>query len=298
MERRLLPPLSTITGFEAAARKLSHRAAAEELNVTHPAISHQIKNLEEHLGVKLFNRDGRNVVLSEEGEVFYPFVLEALESLSRGVLAVRHAKSALPLKVQTYVTFSIRWLARRLPAFNNQFPECSVQLDTYASRWDFDDENADVGIIYSDITPDEKYHWEPIFNLPVTAVCSPSLVANLSSPLKPRDVLSLPLLSVATEVDYWSRWFAAANLYPQEITPHMVVDTKAMALEMAISGEGIALVNGPFIDDELASGSLIKISEHTPRFEGSWGIICKKEDRKRPDIDSFFSWMKAATSNY
>ena len=298
MERRLLTPLSTINGFEAAARKLSHRAAAEELNVTHPAISHQIKNLEEHLGVKLFNRDGRNVVLSEEGEIFYPYVLEALELLAKGVSAVRNAKETLPLKVQTYVTFSIRWLARRLPVFHNDFPNVNVQLDTYASRWDFDDESADVGIIYSDKTPDEKYHWEPIFNLPVVAVCSPKLVASLPKPLTPKDILKLPLLSVATEVDYWTRWFASANLHPETITPYMVVDTKAVALEMAINNEGVALVNGPFIDDELASGTLVKVGDHDTRFEGSWGIICKKENRTRPDVDSFFTWMKAATAEY
>jgi len=296
MERRLLPPLSTISGFEAAARRLSHRAAAEELNLTHPAISHQIKNLEEHLGVKLFNRDGRNVILSDEGKLFYPYVLEALEQLALGVATVKKAVEHAPLRVQTYVTLSIRWLARRLPAFHDEHPTVNVQLDTYASKWEFDEESSEVGIVYCDTAPSDRYHWEPIFDSRVYAVCSPTLLEKYDGKLTPEDLLDLPLLSVETEVDYWKRWFESANLTPNVITPYMVVDTKAVALEMAINNEGVALVNGPFIDDDLRMGRLVKPCEHETTFSGSWGIICRKEDKDKPDVKHFFDWMLKITS--
>lgn len=297
MERRLLPPLTTICGFESAARKLSHRAAAEELNLTHPAISHQIKNLEEHLGVKLFNRDGRNVVLSEEGKIFYPYVLEALEQLALGVAEVRRNSEHSSLRIQTYVTLSIRWLARLLPIFHAENPSINVQLATYASKWEFDEESADVGIIYCDKLPSEKFHWVPLFESRVYPVCSPELLKTFKGEVAPADLVKLPLLSVEAEFDYWKKWFASANVDAGIITPHMVVDTKAVALEMAISNEGVALVNGPFVADDLASGRLVKPCKHETVFSGSWGIICRKENKEREDIKSLVSWLLTITAD-
>jgi LysR family glycine cleavage system transcriptional activator len=297
MERRLLPPLSSIRGFEAAARKLSHRAAAKELNLTHPAISHQIKNLEAHLGIKLFNKDGRNVILSDEGKLFYPYVLEALDQLELGVSVMRRASKNSSLRVQTYVTFSIRWLARRLPEFYNAHPGINVQLATYASKWEFDEESSDIGIIYCDTLPSEKFHWRQLFDSRVYPVCSPKLLEQYNKELQPSELLDLPLFAVETEFDYWTRWFISANVDVRNIIPHMVVDTKAVALEMAINNEGVALVNGPFVDDDLRLGRLVKPCKHETTFPGGWGIICRKENADRPDIKCFFDWMLKAASD-
>ena len=117
IELRKLPPLKALRGFEAATRHQSIRDAAEELCLTHPAVSHQVQLIEEALGVALFQQEGRHIVSTEEGRVLYPFVRAAFESLLEGVDAVQRNALDKPLRVQTYVTASIRWLAKRIPKF-------------------------------------------------------------------------------------------------------------------------------------------------------------------------------------
>ncbi|MGS0467976.1 LysR family transcriptional regulator [Cobetia marina] len=128
-----LPPLSSLKGFEAAARLLSLRAAAEELNLTHPAIANQIQRLEESLEVKLFAREGRHVVLTAAGERFYPVVREALAGLVQGAESLRQMQHAQPLTIQVYVTTSIRWLAPRLSHFQAMHPKVELKLMTAVS---------------------------------------------------------------------------------------------------------------------------------------------------------------------
>ena len=111
IDLRQLPPLKALKGFEAATRHQSIRDAAEELCLTHPAVSHQVQLVEDALGVTLFVQEGRHIVSTEEGKVLYPYVRAAFESLLEGVEEVHRNALDKPLRVQTYVTASIRWLA-------------------------------------------------------------------------------------------------------------------------------------------------------------------------------------------
>ena len=137
----------------------------------------------------------------------------------------------------------------------------------------------------------------PLFDSVVYPVCSPQLLKEFKGKITPADLVNLPLLSVETEFDYWNKWFVSANVEAGIITPHMVVDTKAVALEMAINNEGIALVNGPFVDNDLESGQLVKPCQHETVFSGSWGIICRKENKDREDIQSLVNWLLTITAD-
>ena len=130
IDLRKLPPLNALKGFEVTTRRQSVREAADELCVTHPAISHQLQLLEADLGVALFSREGRKIAPSAEGELLYPYVRKALELLIEGAETVRRARVDQPLRVQTYVTASVRWLARRIPSFTQQYPEINLLLST------------------------------------------------------------------------------------------------------------------------------------------------------------------------
>ena len=154
IELRRLPPLKALKGFEAATRHQSIRDAAAELCLTHPAISHQVQLIEEALGVTLFAQEGRHIVSTEEGRVLYPFVRSAFESLLEGVEAVHRHALDKPLRVQTYVTASIRWLAKRVPQFLHHHPEIKLTLSTCAVEWEFDEVHADVGLVYCEEAPD------------------------------------------------------------------------------------------------------------------------------------------------
>ncbi len=289
-----LPPLKALKGFEAATRRQSIRDAADELCLTHPAISHQVQLIEDALGVDLFAQEGRHIISTEQGRVFYPYVRAAFESLIEGVEAVHRSATDKPLRVQTYVTASIRWLARRVPHFLADHPGMKLTLSTCAVEWEFDEVHADVGLVYCETLPDPaRFHWIPLFDYSLLTVCSPQLLARM--PRKPmvEDLLEQPLVAVYTEVRNWNSWFESAGVGFDPSSPYLVVDTLAVALEMALDGEAIALVNGPFVGSDLAAGRLVMPVDHRTRCPGGWGLICRKEMRENLRVRTFMDWVAA-----
>ena len=294
IDLRQLPPLKALKGFEAATRHQSIRIAADELFVTHPAVSHQVQLIEEALGVELFVQDGRHIVSTEEGRVLYPYVRSAFELLIEGVEAVHRNALDKPLRVQTYVTASIRWLAKRVPLFLAENPKIKLTLNTCAVEWEFDDVHADVGLVYCENVPDpHKYHWVPLFEYSLFPVCSPALAAKMGAAPTPADVLGQPLVAIYTEVRNWETWFASTGHEFDPASPHIVVDTLAVALEMALDGEAIALVNGPFVDQDIASGRLVYPVNHRAVCPGEWGLICRKDMKENVRIRTFMDWVAA-----
>ena len=292
IELRRLPPLKALKGFEAATRHQSIRDAAAELCLTHPAISHQVQLIEEALGVTLFAQEGRHIVSTEEGRVLYPYVRSAFESLLEGVEAVHRHALHKPLRVQTYVTASIRWLAKRVPDFLHAHPEIKLTLSTCAVEWEFDEVHADVGLVYCEELPDAaKFHWVPLFDYALYPVCSPEFMQRLGGKAAAADLMQQPLVAIYTEVQNWENWFASAGVTFEPTSPYMMVDTLAVALEMALNGEGVALVNGPFVDQDIAAGRLVRPSDHVEICPGSWGLICRKDMKENLRIRAFMDWM-------
>ena len=292
IDLRKLPPLNALKGFEATTRRESVREAAEELCLTHPAVSYQIQVLEQDLGVPLFSRTGRALVPTAEGRLLYKHVRHALETLIEGAEVVRRTRAGTPLRVQTYVTASIRWLARKLPDFVGSHPDIRILLTTCAFDWDFDDSIADVGLVYCPAPPPAEYHWIPLFDYTLFPVCSPLLAARLGSAPSPADLLDLPLVEIYSEPHNWDIWFEAAQLV-YATRPAIVVDTLAVALEIALEGRGVALVNGPFAQDDLAAGRLVRPVRHEVTCPGGWGLICRKEGLDNERIRTFMDWLVA-----
>lgn len=290
IDLRKLPPLNALKGFEATTRRQSVREAADELCVTHPAVSHQIQLLENDLGVALFSREGRSIVPTAEGKLFYTFVRKALDMLVEGSETLRRSRAERPLRIQTYVTASIRWLAPRLPQFMAAHPDVRVLLSTCAPEWDFDESLGDVGLVYCEAPPGPEYHWVPLFDYSLFPVCSPALRARLPKAPEPIDLQSLPLVVIYSETRNWDIWYESANL---SFVPnaHVVVDTLAVALQMALDGAVVALVNGPFVEDELADGRLVRPVSHQVRCPGGWGLICRQELRDNPRVRVFMDWF-------
>ena len=293
-EMKKLPPLKALRGFEAATRHQSIRDAADELCLTHPAVSHQVQLIEEALGVAMFTQEGRHIVSTEEGRALYPYVRSAFESLLEGVEAVHRHALDKPLRVQTYVTASIRWLAKRVPHFLNDHPEVKLTLSTCAVEWEFDDVHADVGLVYCETVPDPgKYHWMALFEYPLFPVCSPALLRKVDGPVTMDSLNTMPLVAIYTEVQNWEAWFGSADVPFQPTAPMLMVDTLAVALEMALDGQGIALVNGPFVDQDLADGRLVQPVPHKLICPGNWGLICRKDMRENLRIKTFMDWIAA-----
>jgi len=289
---RDLPPLKALRGFEAATRHQSIRGAAGELCLTPPAINHQIQAIEDMLGVRLFAQDGRHVTSSEAGRLFYPYVRAAFESLIEGVEAVRRQAQDAPLRVQTYVTASIRWLAPRVPLFLQDHPGITLALTTCAVDWTFDEAHADLGLVYCETAPDpDRYHWVPLFAYTLDPVCSPDLLAAAGGTLDAAALMRQPLVANYTEEHNWAKWFASAGIAFAPRAPYLMVDTLAVALEMALAGRGVALVNGPFADAELAAGRLVRPVDHTVVCPGAWGLICRRSAAERLPVRLFIDWL-------
>lgn len=292
IELRKLPPLKALRGFEAATRHQSIREAAEELCLTHPAVSHQVQLIEEALGVTLFAQEGRHIVSTDAGRVLYPYVRAAFESLLEGVEAVHRNALDKPLRIQTYVTASIRWLAKRVPQFLHDHPEVKLTLSTCAVDWDFDDVHADVGLVYCAETPNPaKYHWVPLFEYALYPVCSPEFLSRIGTPVTFEAMMAQPLVAIYTEVQNWETWATSAVGDFKPAAPFLMVDTLAVALEMALNGQGIALVNGPFVEQDLASGRLVQPIDHKALCPGAWGLICRKDMKENLRIRTFMDWV-------
>lgn len=289
---RDLPPLKPLRGFEAATRHQSIRDAAEELCVTPPAINHQIQAIEDMLGVRLFAQDGRHIASTEEGRLFYPYVRAAFEQLVAGVEAVRRHNEERPLRVQTYVTASIRWLAPRVPRFLADHPGIALSLTTCAVDWSFDESAADLGLVYCPEPPDPaRFHWVPLFPYTLQPVCSPDLLASVGGTVDAAALMRLPLVANYTEEHNWARWFAAAGVDFAPTTPYLMVDTLAVALEMALAGRGVALTGGPFADAELADGRLVRPVPLSVPCPGSWGLICRQSMKDVPAVRAMTEWL-------
>lgn len=292
IDLRKLPPLNALKGFEAATRRQSVREAADELCLTHPAVSYQIQLLEEDFGVALFAREGRSIVPTPEGRIFYGYARQALELLIQGAETIRSARRERPLRVQTYVTASLRWLAPRIPAFSAAHPDIKLLLSTCSSDWQFDTSLADVGLVYRDSAPGPEYCWVPLFDYRLFPVCSPQLRARLGEHAQPKDLLTLPLVTIYSEARQWDLWFEAAGV-PYTPNSRLVVDTLALALEFALDGSAVALVNGPFAEPELSSGRLVRPVAHEAQCPGAWGLICRREVRDTPRVAAFIDFLAA-----
>jgi LysR family glycine cleavage system transcriptional activator len=292
-----LPPLKALRGFESTARLYSYRKAAKELNLTHPAISHQVQSLEKNLGVKLFVRKGRQAVLTPEGERFYPVAREALEILINGSEAIRRSSQSV-LRIHTYISVSLRWLSHRLSRFRALNPELQLQLLSSIHEQDFDEVNADVGMIFRQTPPAGHLHWVPLIQAKLFPVCSPELIANDREILKPLDLLNYPLLTITSEAWQWKDWFDSAGLGKIKTSHSISVDSTVIALEMAMDGEGIALVNGPFADKDLKAGRLIQPVAHYAEGLGEWGLVCRKDILHHPPVEAFIQWLQADMDSY
>jgi len=288
--RPRLPPLNALKAFEAAARHTSFRRAAEELNVTHSAVSHQIKALEEQFGVPLFERSQRRVSLTEAGEVYYPILRDAFDRIARGAELVRTVESPNVLTVQVYVSMALRWLIPRLHRFEARHPDINVRLSTSCLQWEFDRGNVDVGII---IAADREpgLHYTELFRSEAFPVCAPRFMEGAQALSEPSDLMHVPLLHVYTVPNDWRRWLQAAGVEAEVGTKGPSFDSFVLALEAAIAGQGVALSNMMFVHHDLETGRLVKPFDIGIPQEGEWFLACVEGSEDHAKISVFRDWL-------
>jgi len=251
-----LPPLQTLRAFEATGRLSSMTLAAAELHVTHGAISRQIRKLEEHLGVKLFIRLTRQIILTEEGADFHHAITRILGDITRESERLRGPDSARRLRISTSVSFATKWLAPRLSRFRQQYPEFDIYLDVTDVNVDLNNGQVDAAIRYG------TGHYrdaasERMLDETVTPVCSPGYL-DAHNGLKEIHALSdCVLLHEDRMLANWEAWFAMTGEkhFRHQQGPLWMLGS--MATEAAIRGEGVALGRSALIADDVAAGRLV-----------------------------------------
>lgn len=253
MTARRLPPLSALQAFEAAARHLSFKHAAAELSLTPTAISHQVRRLEERLGVRLFVRGARRVDLTAAGQALYPALRQGFDAMARAVEAVSPGARARSVVLSTTMAFAARWLLPRLARFADAHPDIALQLHTSDQPVDLAGGVAQLAIRYGtgraaglDAVPLLASRFAP--------VCAPRLPVHA-----PEALASVPLIGFrwfrrdAATPD-WPLWFDRAGIAP--LPRQLEFSDEVNAVQAAIAGQGVALVNLAMVEDALASGLL------------------------------------------
>jgi LysR family glycine cleavage system transcriptional activator len=290
MASHRLPSLKALRAFEAAARHGSFSQAAGELNVTHAAISHQIRALEEALGAPLFYRTGRQVELTERGQKLFPVLSAAFEQMAEG-WAQAGAKDSSALTVSVEPSFAARWLVLRLGKFNRAYPEIELRLLPSSELVDFAREDVDIGVRYGlGGWPDVVS--EKLFEATVYPVCAPSLLDPKRPIREPEDLKSYPLLHEET-MQHWVNWLKEAGVKnPNWAQRGPLFIEASLALQAAASGQGVALANDTLAMADLAEGRLVRLFDiEMPDEEGYW-LVYPEGSLKKPKVDAFRRWIR------
>lgn len=284
-EMRNLPFMNGVRAFEAAARHGSFARAAEELNVTAPAVSRMVKLLEERLGVALFHRHPNGLELTQAGQTYSNGLGPILDSLAALTARVAETGGARTLTVGVGPTFAIRWLIPRLADFRAQAPDVDVHITTGGVAAPYS-ENWSCGIILGD------GDWsgliaEPLFAADLLPVCAPAIAARL---LQPRDLTGESLIRVQHAPEDWPRWLAAIGMeFPSTNGPEF--EFYGQALQAALDGVGVAMGIRPYVDDDLAAGRLVAPFGHSIPKGSQWYLVHHPSRLADPSFQVFHAWI-------
>jgi LysR family glycine cleavage system transcriptional activator len=289
-----LPSLNGLRAFEAAARHLSFTKAAEELNVTQTAISHQIKRLEEEIGVRLFVRQNRTLTLTAEARDYLPGIRAAFQDLRLATERMRRKDNANTLTVTTIASFAAKWLMPRLSKFQQQHPTIDVRVTTSTELADFSRDGVDVGIRYG------HGKWAGLRSDWLMAdelfpVCSPALLQGKNPIRRPEDLAHHTLLYSSNDMeDDWRLWLTAAGVKTDILKqPGLTFDMIFMTVQAAIDGLGVAIGRTAFVEGDIAAGRLVVPFDIALPIDVGFYLVCPEAAADAPKIVAFREWLTA-----
>ncbi|MBI6667802.1 LysR family transcriptional regulator [Pseudomonas syringae] len=286
--------LDLLRAFEVAARLRSFTAAALELGTTQPAVSQQIKRLEEQLATRLFDRIYRGIELTDAGEVLFSHVQAGLQSIDSGLTAITERHQHEVLQVATDFAFAAYWLMPRLHRFHKVNPDVDVSLVTSERTHSMLRADIDVAVLFGDGRFKQgESHW--LFSEEVFPVCSPQLIAGRQTPL-PNDALrDFPLLHLRGEsINHWFDWagvFRALDI-PQAPAPGQLrFDNYTLLIQAAIGGQGIAIGWKHLVDDLLDQGLLCRPLAGAAISGQGYYVVLPQRKRRVQIVQQFVDWL-------
>ncbi|VVT12891.1 LysR family transcriptional regulator [Sphingomonas sp. EC-HK361] len=286
---RVLPPLSAVRVFDAAARHENFTVAAGELGMTQAAVSYQIKLLEERLGTQLFRRERRRVILTEAGRRVAPQVAAAFDTLDAAFAGLRSEDEAL-LTVSTSNTFANTWLAWRVGAFQMAHPEMAVRMLTSDEVADFASSDVDCAI-RSGLGDWPGLAADLLIPIDFTPMCSPDFLARHGGAIAAADLMTLPLIS--PHDPWWAHWLREAGVDATEgkTRPGVRLDSQAHEGHAAMAGQGIAMLTPFFWRGDISEGRLVQpFAQVSTRGYGYW-FVCPEHRRRVPKVRQFREWL-------
>jgi LysR family glycine cleavage system transcriptional activator len=294
-----LPPLIELRAFEATARHLSFKKAADELGVTPTAISHQIRLLERFFGQSLFRRRPRPLALTSAGARLFPVIRDGLDSFASGVTALRERPEERPLRVTTTNAFASRWLVPRLPEWRRVSPGIAIEVIGTDSVLSLRDGEADLAIRYAHGAPSGGVVRE-LFRDRFFPICSPTLLSAGTRIRRPADLARHTLIHcfwspANSAAPTWRRWLQVAGSEDPDLLGigtigHLNFTEELHAIEAVIAGQGIAVLSDVLVERELATGVLVKALDIALEGLGFY-VVYLPNHARQPAIGAFSSWI-------
>jgi LysR family glycine cleavage system transcriptional activator len=294
-----LPPLSALRAFEAAARHVSFSKAADELNVTPAAVSHQIHALEQDLGVRLFHRLNRSIELTTSAQILLPGLTEAFAGIQSSVRRLRAHNDTGTLTVTASPSFAAKWLVLRLHRFHDLCPQIDVRISATDEVVELTKGDFDVAVRYGT----GKYPGldvELLFTNEVFPACSPQLLT-AGPPLRTPDDLPLHNLihDQAIERDplvpTWPMWLKAAGVKNIPAAGGLSFNNIHLALDAAIAGHGVVLAYSTIAAADLAAGRLVRLFSLALPDQFAYYIVTAPGALERPKVTAFRNWLRRET---
>ena len=301
------PPINALRAFEAAARHLSFKNAARELHVTAGAVSHQVKQLEEHLGVALFRRLTRALELTPEAHALLPKVQEGLAALAEAVERVRAREDSCALTVIAPPNFAARWLVPRLARFTHAHPNLDLHIASRPAMID-GREDSEVAPVHDarDDAPlamvrfgDGNYpgaQVDEVFSAVYVPVCSPKLLSGAHPLREPEDLRHHTLLHDDTVVEEgarpsWGDWLDAVGVRGMDASRGPHFSDASLAFEAALEGMGVALAMRPLVRTEIEAGRLVVPFDIAAPASYSYYLVTPEGNAAAPTVTDFRKWL-------
>ena len=293
--RRPLPPLNALKAFEATARHLSFSKAADELAVTPAALSHQVRGLEDLLGLKLFHRRARSIELTEAARLMYPGVRSGFESLRTAVEQLDRARRDRILVVSATPGLTAKWLVPRLYRFLTAHPEIDTRISASVGYANFATDGVDVGIrLSSGSHPD--LHVEKLSDEWLVPLCSPTLLYGAEPLRSPHDLHNFTLIQVDLPgvVPTWADWLGMAGVTGVDTSRSLRLNVADHALDAASEGAGVVLGYKLVAARDLGLGRLVvPFGPELPVPGRAYYFVCAKGHERRPTVKAFRDWAFA-----
>ncbi|WP_372740629.1 transcriptional regulator GcvA [Neptunomonas sp.] len=287
---RRLPPLNAIRVFESAARNESFVLAADELSVTASAVSHQIKTLEQFLGVVLFRRNKRKVQLTPQGEQYLLSIRYALDEIEVATQRLKSNPETDVVTISVAPNFLTRWLMPRMQRFQKKFPEVELQITASTGLIDFNRSNTDMAVYFGkgDWHDIDVHFLSDVFLVPV---CSPGLITQDKPLVKPEDLRQHTLIHVSKRLDEWPQWLHLSGVESVGFSRGLRLSSSQLATAAAQEGLGVALADSTLSSREITEGKLIMPFDIMLDTQKSFYLVHQKHRMLTHGMRVFKEWV-------